>query len=266
MAVATFTSRDGVRLSYELEGSGPPLVLHLGAGCDATLWREAGYLGPLSSSYSCVLFDHRGHGASEHPPGAAANHIDRYADDLSALIDTLGVPKAAFFGWSSAVLVALKAAQQNPERFSALVLFGPFGGPTPPEELQARAESRVRELRARGWWLLLDDMIPAEPEPVPQWMIDRIVATDIEPFIGWTEARPTWNWNPWDALPGIEAPTLIIVGELEDPDDLMGEAASLMPNATRIRIPRREHINAFLDSDYALPHVTAFLADAIKPS
>jgi hypothetical protein len=95
-------------------------------------------------------------------------------------------------------------------------------------------------------------------------MIDRILATDIEPYIGWSEARPSWNWNPWDALSKIDVPTLMLVGELEDPNDLMGNAASTMPNATRIRIPRREHINAFLDSEQVLPSVTRFLAAAIR--
>ena len=88
---------------------------------------------------------------------------------------------------------------------------------------------------------------------------DRILATDIEPLIGWSQARPSWNWSPWEALPGIDVRTLMIVGELEDPDDLMGQAAALMPAATRVRIPRREHINAFLASDLALPIVREFL-------
>lgn len=102
-------------------------------------------------------------------------------------------------------------------------------------------------------------MISAENRPVPRWMIDRILATDIEPYIGWAEGRLAWNWDPWDALAGIEVPTLMIVGELEDPDDLMGKAASLMPDATRMRIPDREHINAFLASELVVPTVTEFL-------
>ncbi len=76
-----FTGHDGVRLHYQIEGEGPALVLHLGAGCDADLWRAAGYAGPLAQDFSCVLFDHRGHGQSDHPRGTATNHIDRYADD-----------------------------------------------------------------------------------------------------------------------------------------------------------------------------------------
>jgi pimeloyl-ACP methyl ester carboxylesterase len=216
----------------------------------------------LSERFSCVLFDHRDHGASDHPRGVSANHIDRYAEDVLALIDALPDSKVAFFGWSNAVLVGLRAAAQHPEVFSSQVLFGPIAPAATAEQLQARAETRVSELRAKGWWYLLDDMIPAEPDPVPQWMIDRILATDIGPFIDWSEARPLWNWNPWDALPEISTPTFIVVGELEDPDDLMGNVASLMANATRIRIPNREHINAFLASEVVLPHVMEFLMEA----
>jgi pimeloyl-ACP methyl ester carboxylesterase len=261
--MATFSGCDGVRLCYETEGTGSGLVLHLGAGCDASLWRAAGYVAPLSQIYRCVLFDHRGHGPSDHPRGAAANHIDRYAEDVLALVDDLTDSKVAFFGWSNAVLVGLRAAEQHPEIFDALVLFGPIAPPATTEQLERAVESRLRELRARGWWYLLDAMIAAEPDPVPQWMIDRILATDIEPYIDWSEARPAWDWSPWDALAKIDLPTLMVVGELEDPDDLMGQAASTMPNATRIRIPGREHINAFLASDLVLPPVTRFLAEAI---
>ena len=55
----------------------------------------------------------------------------------------------------------------------------------------------------------------------------------------------------------------MIVGELEDPDDLMGAAALMMPRAKRIRIPNREHLNAFLWSEGVLPHVERHLADTV---
>ena len=258
--MAFFTSPDGVRLHYEIEGSGPPLIFHLGAGCDADIWRAAGYVEPLSKSYSCVLFDHRGHGQSDHPTSVEANHIDRYADDLAALISHLGRPSASYFGWSNAVQVGLKAAEQHPDMFDALILSGAIPPRRTREEVAAAIPGRVARLREQGWWEVIGDMIPAEKFAVPKWFIDRVLATDIEPFIGWSMARPDWNWSPWDAMPRIVAPALLLAGELEDPDDLLAEAARLMPHATRIRVPEREHINAFLYTEFVVPRVVEFLS------
>lgn len=254
-----FVAPDGIRLHYEITGSGPPVVFHVGAGGSADLWREAGYIDPLSGAYTCVLFDHRGHGESDHPTTPSANHIDRYADDVVGLIDHLGYSRVSFVGWSNAVIVALKAAQQHPERFDALVLFGPLARRATPEQIATSTKERLDALRDRGWWFLLDDMVAAETIPVPHWFLDRVTASDIRPFIAWQEARPQWNWSPWDAMPEIRTPTLILAGELEDPDDVMGEAASLMPDAVRVRIPGREHINAFLHSEFVLPLLAQFL-------
>ena len=92
------TSADGVRLKYEVEGTGPPLVLQLGAGGDSGLWRAAGYLDLLSKSYRCILFDHRGHGESDRPRGIEAHHIDRYVGDVVALLDHLKIGTSAFLG------------------------------------------------------------------------------------------------------------------------------------------------------------------------
>ena len=257
--MAFFTSPDGVRLHYELEGSGPPLVFHLGAGCDSDLWRAAGYLEPLAKSYTCVLFDHRGHGKSDHPTSVEANLIDRYSDDVIALIDHLGHASVVFLGWSNAVQIGLKAAELHPKRFSALVLLGAIPPRRTYEELASAMTGRVAALRDQGWWEVIGDMIPAEKFEVPQWFIERVLATDIEPYIAWSKARPDWQWSHWDAMPHIESPVLLIAGELEDPDDLLAEAARSMTHATRIRIPDREHINAFLYSEFVVPRVLDFL-------
>jgi pimeloyl-ACP methyl ester carboxylesterase len=251
---------DGVRLHYEVEGSGPPLLLHLGAGASADLWRAAGYVEPLSRAYSCILFDHRGHGESDHPVSVEANHINRYADDVIALVKHLGEPNLAFFGWSNGVAIGLRAASQEPDLFNALVLFGPLARRATPEQLAESTKRRLVSMREKGWRFLLDSMVAEEKFPVPQWFLDRVLATDLGPWFAYTEARPLWNWSPWDALPRLNAPTLIMAGELEDPEDVMGEAAELVPGAVRIRIPEREHINAFLYSEFVVPRVIDFLA------
>lgn len=254
-----FTSPDGVRLHYEIEGSGPPLILHVGAGADANLWREAGYVEPLAKSFTCVLFDHRGHGQSDHPTSVEANHIDRYADDVARLVQHLGYSKVAFFGWSNGFTVGLRVAQEHPNMFQSLILFGGIGRPAPIEQISQLTAERLVAIREKGWWFLLDGMQAAEKFPVPRWFLDRVAATDVGPWIAYTEGRPDWKWSPWEAMPLVPAPTLLLAGELEDPEDILAEVAAVMPNATRVHIPEREHINAFLYSEFVVPRVLEFL-------
>lgn len=255
---------DDTRLHYEVEGSGPPLVLHIGAGGDSELWRVAGYVDQLARSYKCILFDHRGHGKSDHPTTLAANHIDRYADDLAALVAHLGLPRVSYFGWSAGVYVGVRAAELHPELFDALVLMGGIGPRLTPQEMEANSKRRLPELEGTGWWSILEPMRVSEKFPVPQWFFDRIVATDLEPYKAWVKGRPSWNWSAWDALPKIKVPTLLIAGELEDPDDVDAQAAAVMPAASRVRVPEREHINAFLYSEFVVPLVMDFLATRIS--
>jgi pimeloyl-ACP methyl ester carboxylesterase len=253
------TAPDGTRLHYNIEGDGPPLILHMGAGCDSELWRAAGYLDPLARSYRCILFDHRGHGRSDRPRGAEANHVNRYVADVVALLDKLGLERAAFWGYSNGSTVGLKVAQDHPTRLAALI--GSDGmSETTPAQIAETVAREVPEFREYGWERLIASFAEGEPDGVPDWMNERIRATDIQQFIDWLLAWPDWKWNEWESLPHVAAPTLLLAGELEDPEDETGKAASVMPNGTRIRVVGQGHINAFIKSPLILPHVTAFLA------
>lgn len=252
------TAGDGVRLSYELEGSGPPLLLHLGSGCEAGLWRAAGYLPALAESHTCILFDHRGHGPSDHPVGPEANHIDRLAADVVTILDELGIDRTAFWGYSNGFIVGLKVADDHPSRIGSLVASGVIW-PTTPEEMAEYIPQRVAEYREFGWDKLIAAFVEEEG-PIPEWMARSIRETDVEHPIGFIESWPTWGWNDWESMGRIEAPTLILTGELEDPDDTMAEAAARMKDARRVRIPGKGHINGFLDSAFVLPHALGFLA------
>jgi pimeloyl-ACP methyl ester carboxylesterase len=251
---------DGVRLKYGMVGAGPPLLLHLGAGCDSDLWRVAGYLEPLSETYQCILFDHRGHGESDHPSGPAAYHVDRFATDVIALLDHLELGSCAFWAYSNAIAVGLKVAETHPGRLRCLIGSGVISRPVSDEQLAASVNAAIANYREHGWEKLISGF--AEDEgPVPEWMKERIRATDLEPVIAWSQARPDWGWSSWEALSRVSIPTLFMVGELEDPDDEMAAAAAQMPNGRRVRIPGKGHINGFLDSSFVLPHAEAFLTE-----
>ena len=67
-----YVSNQGVRIYYEIEGSGPPIVLAHGISGSLEDWREVGWVESLRDRYRLILVDARGHGRSDkpHDPGA----------------------------------------------------------------------------------------------------------------------------------------------------------------------------------------------------
>jgi pimeloyl-ACP methyl ester carboxylesterase len=57
--------RDGVKIHYEVHGSGPPLILTHGFSSTSEMWR--GQIEALSKNHTIVLWDMRGHGQSDYP-------------------------------------------------------------------------------------------------------------------------------------------------------------------------------------------------------
>jgi pimeloyl-ACP methyl ester carboxylesterase len=255
--VPFLTSPDGFRLKYDVEGKGPPIVLHMGGAGDADLWRAAGIVAPLSERYRCILFDRRGHGESDKPRGPDANSIHRYADDVVAVLDHLGIESCGFWGYSAGGVAGLRVADGHGSRLRCLVFSGAIGQ-TPADQLPAIAERQLSELEG-GWDELLARFDREEPGGIPSWALERFRATDLEQFVDYVQSRPEWNWDPWEALPRIEVPTLFVTGELEDPEDETGRAVARMRSATRHRVPGKWHVNAFLESESIMPIVMAFL-------
>jgi pimeloyl-ACP methyl ester carboxylesterase len=178
--------------------------------------------------------------------------------DVVALLDHLGLERVAFWGYSSAVGVGLKLAQEHPTRISALVGSGSVSNRTQ-EQIEEMVAQGVPEIREYGWEKVIASFDEQESEPVPDWMKEQIRDTDIQQFMEWWVAMPNWNWRTWDALPHVVAPTLFLTGELEDPADQTAVAAARMPDGRRIRLDGLGHINAFLSSKRVLPYALAFL-------
>jgi pimeloyl-ACP methyl ester carboxylesterase len=256
----TLIASDGVKLNYEIVGDGPPIILHLGAGCDSGLWDAAGYLGPLAKSFRCILFDHRGHGSSDHPSGTAAYELDRFCDDVEVLIDQLDLGQPSFWAYSNAILVGLRLADRSRPSIRCLIGNGRISKVVPREQLAEAVTAQNETYRKTGWDTLIAGF-ESQEGPAPDWMKQRIRATDSEPVIAWNEAALDRDWKAWDALGRVGAPTLFFVGELEDPDDVMAEAVAAMPDGTRVRIPGKGHINGYLDSEFVLPLALSFLRD-----
>jgi pimeloyl-ACP methyl ester carboxylesterase len=242
-----YVERAGVRLHYETVGTGFPLVLHTGAGGDAGMFAEAGYVDALDG-FTRVLFDHRGHGSSSRPRELEAHRIEEYVADVLAL----GLDRFGFVGYSDGARVGYALAAANPERVAALVAIGtvdPRDGD--PDEKRAAA----REVREHGIGPLVAAMADEEGIEPPRWLVDQLVGTDPEMFALELEA---WaEWSPWPLFPRIEAPTVIVAGELEDCG--CAEAADLIPHGRAVVVPGLGHLGVFLRSDLVVAEARAIL-------
>jgi len=91
-----YVTSDGIRIHYEVEGDGPPLVLQHGFGQNASSWRLAGYVDALKPQYRLILVDARGHGESDKPYDPTAYTLPRHVGDVVAVLDALNLPAAHF--------------------------------------------------------------------------------------------------------------------------------------------------------------------------
>lgn len=253
------TSPDGIRIYYEVEGDGFPLVLHTGGAGDMLMWRAAGYTAGLRG-YRLILMDHRGHGRSDKPRDVEAHRMARYVADVVVMLDAMGLDRAGFWGYSAGMRVGCALAAAHPDRVAALIAQGGMDA--------ADAEGQRKEARARRAWArsireqdmrqLNADIEQEEHITLPDWLRQNFLETDPEMFALALEAWQSWG-TPWPLLPRIVAPVLLLAGEGEE-DGNVARAAETLPDARRAIIPGLGHVGAFLRSDLILPHARAFLS------
>jgi pimeloyl-ACP methyl ester carboxylesterase len=252
-----------VRLHYAIYGEGYPLLLHTGGAGDLDMWTQAGYLEGLNG-YRCILFDHRGHGASDRPTGIENHRIECYVSDVLALMDHLSLERTAFWGYSDGARIGYALAASQPSRLSAVIGLGVTD--TPPESVsvgESHWRLQLAELVAQqGMQSLLDLLIDQEGVMLPHWLVTNLRTTDATMFAlnmaGWA------NWpGPWPLFLQITQPVLLVAGELEDVDRTNQVAAALMHNGRAAFLPGLGHVGAFLASEQVLTHVRPFLDDVV---
>jgi pimeloyl-ACP methyl ester carboxylesterase len=105
--VETVSSTDGTTIAYQQTGTGPALVLVVGAFCDRSSTAPLARL--LAADFTVYEYDRRGRGSS----GDGADYsIDREVDDLAALVAATG-GSALVYGHSSGAALALEAAARG---------------------------------------------------------------------------------------------------------------------------------------------------------
>ncbi|MFX0059190.1 MAG: alpha/beta fold hydrolase, partial [Candidatus Heimdallarchaeota archaeon] len=115
---------EGVKIYYEIEGEGPPVIMiHGFAASIEANWKATNWVDVLKDDYKLILIDCRGHGKSDKPKDAA-QYGEKINDDIVKLLDHLSIEKANFFGYSMGARITTDILLQKQNRFISAIIGG----------------------------------------------------------------------------------------------------------------------------------------------
>jgi 3-oxoadipate enol-lactonase len=120
MDISYFTTGDGCRLAYRIDGPADAPVLVLSNSIGTTLHMWDGQIDQLAERHRVLRYDTRGHGRSDAPPGGYS--LDRLGRDVIELLEFLGFDRVRFCGLSFGGLIAQWLGVFAPERIERLIL------------------------------------------------------------------------------------------------------------------------------------------------
>jgi pimeloyl-ACP methyl ester carboxylesterase len=216
---------DGVRIVYDVIGSGPPVLLLHGGSVDSTWW---GPLIPaLAEKHTVITMDSRGHGRSSFDGHQITYR--RMADDTLALLDQLEIEQIDIVGWSDGAIIALDIALRFPERLGKVVAYGvnfDLSGYRTGEPVQSAAMDLVFAESPKRY---------REQSPHPErW--DEFMASLRQMYA----AEPNWTRQE---MASIQTPVLVLDGIDEEVIDIdhVRVLAELLPNGELLLMPETGH-------------------------
>lgn len=266
-----FMADDGARLAYSDEGQGLPVL------CLAGLTRNMGdfdYVAPHLADVRLIRMDYRGRGQSDRT-GAETYTVPQEGKDALALLDHLGIERAAILGTSRGGLIGMLLAAVARDRLLGLCLndVGPVierGG------LDRIFDYVGRNPAARTHEALAERLAGAMPGfadvPEGRWLADAQKHYEETPdglrikydpalreaFLAAFQGETPDLWPLWDATAGL--PVALIRGANSDllSADVAAEMARRRPDTIFATVPGRAHV-PWLDEPESLAAINIWL-------
>ena len=261
---------DGTSIAYAVAGDGPfdllcipGFVSHL-----ELFWEAPGadrYFGRLASFSRLIMFDKRGQGLSDRPPGPPT--IEQSAADALAVLDAVGSEKAAVYGVSEGGLMSVLLAATNPDRVTALALYATWArlvrGPDYPEGVPREAFDTFIQSVKKHWGgpVALKLWAPGlvGDEVAERWWA-KLLRQGTSPSGAEALIRLYTDIDVRAVLPTITVPTLVVH---RDRDRMVPMAAARamaagIPGAKLVELPGRDHVPV-VDPDQIIDEVEEFL-------
>ena len=253
-----FAINEEVRIHYQVEGKGSPIILITGFPGSIDFWYESNYVDSLKQKYQLILIDKRGHGKSSKPHNPEDYLQEKFASDVIAVLDDLQIDKAHFWGYSFGGYIGIILAKHYPQRFHTFIL----GGVSPQETSkrnQEKLEDFIESLSGgkEGYIASLEEReieISAHfREEIESWDFDAINATlkSVDLF-----------QNMVAHLLELDVPVLFYASEEDEWDHHQRQVDfyKKMKNAKVVGISGYGH-GVSQAKDLVIPHVLEFLGN-----
>jgi len=206
-----------ITINYEQQGSGEPLILipYLAADNACYAFQVADY----AKHFTCISVDPRGAGETDKPEGTYSTEL--FAEDISALMQAIGVERAHISGLSLGAAIGLWLAVKHPEKVKSLSLHSAW--PRTDSFLKTVVESWLMILKATGSvtemiiagifpWCLTPELYASKPDYIQSLaaFVRSRPAQPADAFIRQSEAVMAHDVE--SQLGKIKAPTQITFG------------------------------------------------------
>ena len=237
---------DNASIAFDDVGSGFPVVFLHAFPLNRTMWDPQ--VSALVAECRCIAIDTRGAGDS---PPTGPYSMDRFADDVAGVLDTLQIERAVVVGLSIGGYISFALWRRHRHRIRALVLADTRAGADTAAQVQRRrelialAETQGSSAIANAQIAALVGTTTRDKRPDIYDMVHRIIAqSPAEGIAGSLEAMMT---RPDSAATcaTIDVPTLIIVGD-EDVATPPGESRALqqlIPNSRLEVLEQAGHLS-----------------------
>lgn len=240
---------NGLKMYYEVEGAGDPLV------CIPPAFGYAGLNSypALVENHTVITVDLQGHGRTLDIPERPLS-IEQYAKDVVSLLKYLGIAKADFFGESyggnAAALVAIRYPQVVGRVATYAATFGPPQVALNPQTTHfvqpPTAASRYIEFQRESY-----KKVAPDPNYWPE-IFDKLGSIQ-------------WQGFSNEELASIKVPFLIVLGDYDFVRlEHAVQIAKLVPKAELAVIPSASHFALFSEPERVIPIVKHFLEKAEK--
>jgi 3-oxoadipate enol-lactonase len=236
----------GTKFGYEVDGTGPPLVLLHAFPLNRAMWGSQ--VAALRDRFTVITPDYRGFGASDLPAGPLT--MDDYAADVLAMLDVLGHKRVILGGCSLGGYVAFRMIAHAADRVTALILADTRAEPDTDEGRQRR-HAAIERIEREGPAGFVEEFAANLVGPTTKAQRPGVAAA-LRQIIGAPDARGLTaalaamasRPDSRPLLASITVPALVIVGE----EDALTPPASAevmakgMPHARLAVIPAAGHL------------------------